>query len=139
MAEVQPPSSEKNFFPSLDRGQMLALGWIFLFLGILQFAGVAWFVSRAEVIRGKKAGEEVFSRSACRDNLKNLSFTVEDVKESNNILRASKQKMDDPALRLGEASVATLVCPGWQLTNFCMGDGCEKVPGGIWLEITASK
>lgn len=139
MVEMDTPSPEKNGLPSLNRGQMVGLGFMFLLLGFAQFAGAAWFVSKAGAIRKEAEQQETSSRSACMDSLKQLSFSVETVKESKNILRALKRKIDDPALHLGEASVATLACPGWQLTNFCMGEGCEKAPGGIWLEITSSR
>ncbi len=113
---------------SMSPKQLVTLGLVLFALGLGQIAGsVALAVSIAE--QRAEAGEGgAETASVCRDRLRSLGLKAE-IDSATDTIQASRAGLGDAAVRLGEASVATMLCPGWEMVRFCMGEGCEDSDG----------
>jgi len=110
------PESQKKFNTVLGSGLLAA--------GILSWAMAFVFaVTKAEPVPAPVINNYV-SFNDCRNNLMQLGYTVQ---SENQQLTAYEGFREDASRQLDKATIAILGC-GYDLTSFCMGEGCQR-PG----------
>jgi hypothetical protein len=125
----------------LTRGQLKAVGAVLFIFGVAQF-GLSYLVVEKIVVQRKEAASHAAEPvTTCRRKLKDAGYHLE---EDGNVFTVSRsvsadgKSLQDATLRLGEASAVALMCPGWRMTGFCLGDGCKN-PESVRLELTLAK
>jgi hypothetical protein len=73
--------------------------------------------------RAEAASRFTESQETCKTRLTALGGEVTDA--PGRIVWMKKDLIEAPA-RLGEASVAAVMCPGWKLAAACMGEQCPE-------------
>ena len=125
-------ASRANFNVSeMDKKELIGLGILLTVLGLLMFLLAYYLASSSDKSREKAVANISASAQSCKSNLETLGFATQ---EKNGHFLLNKPGMSDPTLKLGESSVAVLACPGWDVVNFCAGEGCE-FKNGVTLEI----
>ena len=93
------------------------VGWMFI---ALSFVFISIYNKTSE--KGKDTSKARFS--TCEGRLSELGL---EVKAGTTDIEANGQFAGaDSSIRLGEMSAAALLCPGWRMKSFCMGDGCAS-------------
>ena len=114
----------------LTRKQIVWLGVLSMFLALVFFILSFVFIRGAikAVSTAADKGDRSVSQGVCISSLRGISgLSVQP--EGNNIVMLSSEGLENAALKLGQASAASLVCPGWELSSFCMGESCENGEG----------
>jgi len=119
-----------SFEELFTRKQLLWVGILSLLSGIV-FCLLAYFfiVNTIQSITStKEKGVDHVSQGTCINSLRGIEELSVRSKGNDNIVLSSKG-LDNATLKLGKASVASLVCPGWELKDFCLGESCENGEG----------
>jgi len=103
--------------------QRRTIGIALFFLGILCIAMTGVMVSLISSARAETASRFTEQQAGCSEKLKALGGEVEEV-PGRIIWR--KRGTEEALVRLGEASVAGVMCPGWRLKTACMGSQCPE-------------
>lgn len=114
----------------LTRKQIVWLSLVSMLLALVFFALSAVFIFNTikAVTSAKEQGDRNVSQGVCVSTLRGISgLTVRT--EGRETISASIEGLENAALKLGKASAASLVCPGWELSSFCMGESCENGEG----------
>jgi hypothetical protein len=110
-----------------------ALG-IALMIASLPLFTAGGFVIRSTMDSNKRVERQVeATNKKCMDRLKAMG----QVKElSAGIFEVSIKQVQDPRKALADATVAQALCPYRVMTNFCLGDTCEKGAKGVSMKFT---
>lgn len=93
---------------------------LFLF-GALFFLGGGLTVSTIVSKRDQAAKRFEEAQSSCMNRLRSLGGEVSEI--PGRIIWKKENLNEGPAL-VGQASVAAVLCPGWQLKTACVGSEC---------------
>lgn len=117
----------------LTRKQTVWLGVLSLVLAIFFFVlSYVFIVNTIRAVTTSKAkGDRNVSQGICMSSLRGISG-LKVQPEGNDTVVLSAEGLENAALKLGKASAASLVCPGWELSNFCMGESCANGEGLIF-------
>ncbi|MEA1937814.1 MAG: hypothetical protein U9N14_01815 [Pseudomonadota bacterium] len=120
----------------LSRGQLRLIGVFLFLLGVGQATG-SWFLIDAVMQKRDKVAENPsFDINRCVSAIQRGNFSEMTIKSEKGKVIVEKNKFANVALLLGEASAVSLMCPGYELAAFCMGEGCVKSnPRGLRLEL----
>lgn len=114
----------------LTRKQIVWLGVVSMFFALVFFLlSYIIMISTIEAVSAAKdKGDRNVSQGVCMSSLRGIGG-LKVQPEGHNIVKLSSKGLENAALKLGQASVASLVCPGWELSSFCMGESCENGEG----------
>ena len=113
--------------------QYVMVGIILSFLGVALFGG-SLFLGRSMVEQQKIANSQrMAAASQCVQALAEMEFETRFDQDRKRI-SARLEGLDGAALKMGKASAAAILCPGWKLSRFCMGQNCD-FPNSLWLEL----
>ena len=87
-------------------------------LSLLVSAGVIVLISSA---RADAAARFTEAQSSCKRRLSALGGKVDELPGR---LIWTKENLEEGPARMGEASVAGVLCPGWKLKAACVGSQC---------------
>ena len=119
----------------LTRKQLLKLGVLSSILGLVFLLLAVVFINNTieAVSSSKDQQDNHVSQSVCIGSLRSVrGLNIRP--EGSSIVVLSSKGLENAALKLGQASVASLICPGWELSSFCMGESCEGGEG-VLLEL----
>lgn len=97
------------------------VGIILLVVGMVSLMLTGAVLVTMAHARKESASRFTEQRDSCKKRLAALGGNVS---EAGNRLIWLKENIDEGPARLGEASVAAELCPGWKLANACMGTEC---------------
>lgn len=103
--------------------QRKIIGVILMIIGLISLvmtAGVVFLISSA---RAEAASKFTEAQESCKKRLGALGGKVEEV--PGRIIWMKENIQEAPA-RLGEASVVSVLCPGWKLRTACVGTECQE-------------
>ena len=114
----------------LTRKEIIWLGVISMFLAVVFFVLSYVFIVNTikAVSEAKDKGDRNVSQDVCMSSLRGIGG-LKVRSEGRDVVVLSSEGLDNAALKLGKASAASLICPGWELNNFCMGESCENGEG----------
>lgn len=115
----------------LSRKQLFSIGALSLVVGLVFFVISIVFISNTlKSVASNDGGEkkEYVSQDVCLSSLRGIRGLNTRPDGGKKII-LSAEGLENAALKLGEASAASLVCPGWELSSFCMGESCENGEG----------
>ncbi len=118
----------------MSPGQYRLVGGLLIVFGLLLFAASALLVNSMVNSQGAAQERRAAAAQACSDTLTNLGM---EVTTARGVITARLAGLDSAAVKLGRASAASLMCPGWRLSRFCMGEACQ-VPNAVLLELRPS-
>lgn len=110
--------------------QLLKLGIISIILSLIfiMLSYVIIIKTKESVTYSKDTSDKSVSQEVCMSYLRGIrGLTVQSNKDD--MISILSYGLEDPALKLGKASVASLICPGWELSSFCFGESCENGEG----------
>ncbi len=117
----------------LNRGQYGLIGALLIVFGILLMIGTAFLVMQIEAQWQRKISVQTAGVTACAQALQDLGLQAAPDVGAERII-AQIDGIDGASSKMGRASAAALICPGWRMTGFCMGAECDN-PNGLWLEL----
>ena len=125
--------------PSLDevaltRQQLVLIGSVLVIFGLLELLISYFIVSSVSTHRTAAASQAVAEAQECQKRLTALGFQASVKGE---MVTAQMIGLDDAAYKLGQASIASLSCQGWELAHFCMGEGCGVK--GVQLDLQPAR
>lgn len=97
------------------------VGIILLVVGMMSLMLTSGVIVAIAHARKESASRFTEERDSCKKRLASLGGNVT---ESGSRLIWLKENIEEGPARLGEASVAAELCPGWKLANACMGSEC---------------
>lgn len=100
------------------------VGIILLVIGVLSLVFSAGVISMIVTARASAAARFTEAQSSCKARLESLGGKV-DIPVPSRIVW-SKENLEEGPARLGEASVASVLCPGWKLKAACVGSQCPE-------------
>ena len=103
--------------------QRRTIGIILLVFGLLCTVVTGGVVALIASSRAEAAARFTESQTSCRGRLQALGGKVEEVPGR---LIWMKSDINEAPIRLGEASVASVLCPGWRLKTSCLGTQCPE-------------
>lgn len=103
--------------------QRRSVGIILLVFGIVCLALGAMMVGMTVNARAESAARFTQTQESCKARLKALGGEVSEVPGR---LIWMKGDIEQAPARIGEASVAAVLCPGWQLKTACVGRDCAE-------------
>lgn len=101
--------------------QRRLVGLILLVVGIISLVLTAGVVTLISSARADAASRFTEAQNSCKRRLSALGGKVDEVPGR---LIWMKENISEAPARLGEASVATVLCPGWRLRTACIGSEC---------------
>jgi len=101
--------------------QRRLVGVILLIVGVLSLVMTAGIVAMISSARADAAARFTEAQSSCKRRLSALGGKVDEVPGR---LIWIKENIQEAPARLGEASVAGVLCPGWKLRTACVGSEC---------------
>lgn len=111
----------------MSTSQYASIGAVLLILGLVQMAAAGWFGYLVLQDRDEAVSKASSATQDCMAALRQgLGFG--NVQLSAGRIVATQTTIDQAALSLGQATVASLICPGWEMQSFCMGADCPS-PG----------
>lgn len=93
---------------------------VFGILCIIAAAGITALIGNA---RADAASRFTEAQASCKGRLQALGGRVEEIPGR---LIWLKDNIEQAPVRLGEASVAAVLCPGWRLKTSCIGSDCPE-------------
>lgn len=96
-------------------------GIILLLVGIVSLVMSAGLIAMISSARADAAARFTEAQSSCKRRLGALGGKVDEVPGR---LIWMKENIQEAPARLGEASVASVLCPGWKLRTACVGSEC---------------
>ncbi len=119
---------------ALTRDQIVLTGIVLVIIGLLELV-VSYFIASSVSTHQQNAAQTAISQAQeCQKRIAALGFQATVKGEA---ISATMAGLDDAAYKLGQASIASLSCQGWELARFCMGEGCEVK--GVSLDLQPSK
>ncbi len=103
--------------------QRRLVGVILLIVGIASLVMTAGIVAMISSARADAAARFTEAQSSCKRRLSALGGKVDEVPGR---LIWIKENIQEAPARLGEASVAAVLCPGWKLRTACVGQECTE-------------
>jgi hypothetical protein len=107
---------------SLVPEQRRLIGVILLVVGIVSLVMTAGIVTMIINSRAEAAERFTEAQASCKRRLSALGGKVDEVPGR---LIWVKENIQEAPARLGEASVAAVLCPGWKLRTACVGTECS--------------
>lgn len=101
--------------------QRRKVGMLMFFAGLAAIFMSGVIMYQLSSARAEAASRFAESQNSCKARLTALGGEVTD--EAGRIVWLKRDLAEAPA-RLGEASVAAVMCPGWKLASACMGEQC---------------
>lgn len=101
--------------------QRRLVGVILLVIGVVSLVMTAGIVAMISTARADAAARFTEAQESCKRRLGALGGKVDEV--PGRIIWMKENIQEAPA-RLGEASVAAVLCPGWKLRTACVGSEC---------------
>lgn len=101
--------------------QRRLVGVILLIIGVVSLVMTAGIVAMISTARADAAARFTEAQSSCKRRLGALGGKVDEVPGR---LIWMKENIQEAPARLGEASVAAVLCPGWKLRTACVGSEC---------------
>jgi hypothetical protein len=101
--------------------QRRLVGIILLIVGVVSLVMTAGIVAMISSSRADAAARFTEAQSSCKRRLSALGGKVDEV--PGRLIWVKENIQEGPA-RLGEASVASVLCPGWKMRTACMGEEC---------------
>ncbi len=98
------------------------VGIILLVVGIVSLVMSGGVIAMISSARAESADRYTEMRSQCKQRLGALGGTVDEITKTTLVWK--KENLAEGPTRLGEASVAAVLCPGWKLRSACMGTEC---------------
>lgn len=102
--------------------QRRLVGIILLVVGVLSLVISAGVIAMISSARADAAARFTEAQSSCKRRLAALGGKVDELPGR---LIWSKENLEEGPARLGEASVAGVLCPGWKLRSACVGAQCS--------------
>lgn len=96
-------------------------GIILLIVGVLSLVMTAGIITMISNSRAEAAQRFTEAQESCKRRLGALGGKVDEVPGR---LIWIKENIQEAPARLGEASVAAVLCPGWKLRTACVGTEC---------------
>jgi hypothetical protein len=114
----------------LTRKELVWIGVISMFFALVFFTVSYFFITSTikAVTASKDQGDRNVSQDVCMSSLMGISG-LKVRSDGRDVVVLSAEGLENAALKLGKASAASLVCPGWELSSFCMGESCENGEG----------
>jgi hypothetical protein len=106
---------------TLTRQQIMLTGTSLIVFGLLELVLSYFIASSVTAHRTAAAQQAVSQAQECQKRLTALGFQAT---VRGDAVSATMTGLDDAAYKLGQASIASLSCQGWELAHFCMGEGC---------------
>lgn len=106
---------------SMQPEQRRKLGLSLFIAGLLAIVMSGVVMYKLSSARAEAASRFTESQATCKTRLAALGGEVTEVPGR---IVWLKQDLAEAPARLGEASVAAVMCPGWKLANACMGEEC---------------
>lgn len=103
--------------------QRRLVGVILLVVGIISLVMTAGVVAMISSSRAEAASRFTELQESCKRRLGALGGKVDEVPGR---LIWIKENIQEAPARLGEASVASVLCPGWKLRTACVGAECPE-------------
>jgi hypothetical protein len=103
--------------------QRRLVGVILLIVGIASLVMTAGIVAMISSARADAASRFTEAQQSCKRRLSSLGGKVDEVPGR---LIWIKENIKEAPARLGEASVAAVLCPGWKLRTACVGQECTE-------------
>jgi len=97
------------------------LGIVLLAVGVVSLLMTGVVISMISTARHDASHRFAETEQSCKKRLAALGGTVT---ESPMRLVWTKENLEEGPARLGEASVASVLCPGWKMRTACMGSEC---------------
>lgn len=102
--------------------QRRLVGVILLIVGVVSLVMTAGIVAMISSARAEAAAKFTEAQESCKRRLGALGGKVDEVPGR---LIWMKENIQEAPARLGEASVAAVLCPGWKLRSSCVGTECS--------------
>lgn len=96
-------------------------GIILLVVGVISLVMTAGVVAMISSARADAASRFTEAQTSCKRRLTTLGGKVDELPGR---LIWIKENIADAPARIGEASVAGVLCPGWKLRTACLGSEC---------------
>lgn len=109
----------QNLLPEQRR----SIGIMLIVFGLLCVISATFVIVQIGNARTESASRFAEAQNSCKSRLQALGGRVE---EAPGQLIWLKDNIVEAPIRLGEASVAAVLCPGWQLRNSCVGSDCPE-------------
>ena len=103
--------------------QRRTIGIALFIVGLLCISMTGIMVSLISSARAETASRFTEVQNGCSEKLKTLGGEVEEI-PGRIIWR--KRGIDEAIVRLGEASVVGVLCPGWRMKTACLGSQCPE-------------
>jgi hypothetical protein len=103
--------------------QRRLVGIILLVFGVVSLAMGGMVVGMTVKARAASAARFTETQESCKVRLKALGGEVSEVPGR---IIWMKGDIEQAPARIGEASVASVLCPGWQLKTACVGRDCSE-------------
>lgn len=103
--------------------QRRTVGLLMLFAGLFMFIMSVGIISVVTINRAKAADRFHESTEQCMQKLQTLGGSV---KQTEDHITWEKADITQGPTRLGEASVVSVLCPGWEMKTACVGKECPN-------------
>jgi len=101
--------------------QRRTIGIVLFVVGILSLAMTAVMVSLISSARTDNAERFTEQQESCSDRLSALGGEVQEIPGR---IVWMKRGIEEGLIRMGEASVVGVACPGWRMKTACIGTQC---------------
>ena len=101
--------------------QRRTIGVVLFVVGILSLAMTGVMVSLISSAREDNAARFTEQQESCKGRLTALGGDVEEIPGR---IVWLKRGLDEGLIRMGEASVVGVLCPGWRMKTACIGSQC---------------
>lgn len=103
--------------------QRRLVGIVLLIFGVVTLGLGGMVVGMTAKARADSAARFTETQESCKTRLKALGGEVSEVPGR---IIWMKGDIEQAPARIGEASVASVLCPGWQLKTACVGRDCAE-------------
>jgi len=101
--------------------QRRTIGIVLFVVGILSLAMTGVMVSLISSARADNAARFTEEQASCKGRLGALGGEVQEIPGR---IVWLKRGIDEGLIRMGEASVVGVLCPGWRMKTACIGTQC---------------
>lgn len=102
--------------------QRRLVGIVLLVVGVLSLVISAGVIAMISSARADAAARFTEAQASCKRRLASLGGKVDELPGR---LIWTKENLEEGPARLGEASVASVLCPGWKMRSACVGAQCS--------------
>jgi hypothetical protein len=126
MQKIKIDSLEKIF----SRKQLVFFGLLSILVSLAFFASSGLMIKSAvDFVKAEDNSGSAISSRACVNYLNQMESGLTVNQEESNHISVASNGLKNASLKLSQASIASVVCPGWELSDFCMGESCSKGEG----------